>query len=567
MTMDLAQSDIKQLQGWTNYFSYQRTPIFRRFINCDAKFKCLFTANQFGKTASVAYSYVMRFLGHHPVASFNVDYYLCPKGHKTAIPAQDMLTMECRDCGEKVEMFYEPIRTFRFASESVPMAGGNEEVKNTQYPELMKWLPPELVEKDITARNPMMTIKDINGGPPMRVVFVGYHQTQQSQAGVQLKSCWLDEESPPDLLEEQYPRLLAADGDIVFSMTFANRMSYMFDEYYIKARKYYRSQTIVDKYNVPEVEVTASTKDIVVFQAATDDNPTLSVEAIDAIFEHIDDEDVIAIRRYGTPKHVTGRIFKKFDPRVHVVDGEELFPQGLPDTFMNDFGQKTKPWLYARALDYHEHVDWHAVWVAMSPDNEVFVFNEMKMSPEHYTSKEMAWEMCAKSGDHKYMVDRVDALAQKKQVNTGTSAIDDLNRYFYEFKREGNGNGAYWQSWDTRSKRGRDEIRMRLNNSLKVGKPFNNEVVEDSMVKHLPTLWIFNNCNGIAQHMKMWRLEEWKERDAVATKDQKEKPQQKWSHYCMCLEGLFKDAAFQPRGIRHKSPGRLNDKFRRKRHA
>ena len=50
---------------------------------------------------------------------------------------------------------------------------------------------------------------------------------------------------------------------------------------------------------VPQIETTDSPYSIAVFQAATDDNPTLNIEVINEIFKQIDDPDALAIRRYG----------------------------------------------------------------------------------------------------------------------------------------------------------------------------------------------------------------------------------------------------------------------------
>jgi len=560
--MNLTARDTQQLNEWANFFAFEKTPLFRAFINCVAKFVLLLYGNQGSKTASTAYSYVLRVLSYHPVAEKNVNYYVCEDNHKTTIK-NAIRDGVCKhdNCGKEMTLYYHPIRIFRFASESLPMSvGGDNEVKNTQYPEFRKWLPHTLIKKDITVRNPVMTIHDIHGGPDIFIEFVSYNQSVQSTAGTQRRSIWNDEQPPYDFLEEQLPRLLAADGDMIFSLTAADRLTFIYDEYFLKARKYYRSKVIQEKFDLPAVETTDSNKDIVVFEAATDDNPTLDLKVIEELFRHVDDEDTLLIRRYGRFKQVRGRIFKTFS-NIHKISSEKWFPDGMPTEFTDDFGHREAPWIYARGIDYHPHVDWHFGAIALSPEDEAFVFLELRMSPERFTTEQIGTEISYLSGDIKFMIDRIDPLAGVKQGNTRKSTIDDLNKLFRDLKKNG-GTGAYWTPWHTKSTRGRDEIRLRLNNAVKCGEPFNNEVVIDGQVKRLPTIWILDTCPGIIDYMKKWRLGEHKERDAIATKDQNEKPQPKWSHYPMVLEGILKEASFRPRGIPVERTGRINNRFR-----
>ena len=119
-----------------------------------------------------------------------------------------------------------------------------------------------------------------------------------------------------------------------------------------------------------------------------------------------------------------------------------------------------------------------------------------------------------------------------------------LNDAFYKQKREGSP-GAYWEAWDTKGEKGRDEIRKRLKNSRRVGKPFNNTVVEKGKKIHLPTLWILNNCKQTSQSMRQWRWEQYTDKRTANVKGDKNTPEQKWSHFCMVAEAIFKDPRFR----------------------
>jgi len=508
---------------------------------------------------------VDRILGVHPIPKKNITYWECKERaeskleperkkvylskHKSIDSAtwiQETIPKDykCPECGEDVVKHIRQKKVFRFCSQTLPGQSANvssdgesAEVKNTQYPEFKKWLPRYLIKKDITFRNPAMTIADRFGGSDIIVEFVSYSQSVQSTAGTQRVSIWCDEQPPPDFLEEQFPRLLAEDGDMIITCTPADRMTFLYDEVFEKAKYYIRSDAICKAMNIESFEKTDSNSDITVLQAATDDNPTLDNDTIEALFAEIDDPDVLAIRRYGIFKQVSGRIQKSFDWNTHCIPKNKYFPDGIPNSY-NHF----------RGIDYHEAVNWACGFMAISPTNEAFIYDEFNPSPDNMITFDIARELAVISRDYKYTLSLADPLANKTQSNTGMTVMEDLNRAFIMYKKEGLGTGGYWMAWDTKSTRGRDEVRKRLMNSVKVGKPFNNKVINKHGNKeYLPTLWILDNCRQSARSMKNWRLEEWANNTANATKDKKETPQQKWSHFNMVWEAMFKHPACKPK--------------------
>lgn len=191
-------------------------------------------------------------------------------------------------------------------------------------------------------------------------------------------------------------------------------------------------------------------------------------------------------------------------------------------------------WAHFRAIDYHESTNWAIVFMSLSHNDELFVWDELNPSPEKNTTAVIAELIAEKSRDYTFQLNLIDPLASKIQTNTGLGVIDDLNRLFHTFKKEGLCTGGLWESWDTKSTRGRDKIRERLINAAKVDKPFHNEVVRDGVRIKLPTLWIFNTCKHTARSLQQWRLDG-------------EKPAQEWSHFCTAIEGVLKDVRFRPK--------------------
>lgn len=541
---EFTNREIKDLNSFSGFFRFQPTWVFKKFVNCDYKTILLTTGNQFGKTGSVAFSYVLRILGMHPIAKRNILYFECEGGHAFS-PVKCPKDFMCT-CGKELKKHKRSSRVFRFCSENLPgqssnvsVDGESAEVKNTQYPEFKKWLPPVLIKKDITFRIPSMIISDPYGGSDIIVEFVSYNQRTQAMAGVQRVSIWCDEAPSPDFYEEQLPRLLAEDGDIIFTYTPADRASWLFDEFFDRAKVYYRSEVIAKylskrNFTVPQIETTDSPFSIAVIQAATDDNPTLNPKVIDDIFRQIDDPDVLAIRRYGIFKQLSGRIFKDFEFLVHIVDGNKYFPDGVP-----------RDWTHARGIDFHPQTPWAIGMISLSPQNEAFIWGEFNPSPEQLTIREISRETALLGKDYKFRLNKIDPFSKATQIDNIT-ALDDINRAFRDLRKEGIGLGGYWDTWDTKGERGRDVIRERLKNSKITGRPFNNEVRKDGRSHFLPTIWVLGHCKISAKSFRNWRWQEWADSKSAMTKEDKNAPEQKWSHFPMVYEAIFKEPAFKP---------------------
>ena len=547
---DLSQEDIdrakRELEDWNELLSIKNTPIYLNFTSRPENIIAFFTGNQWGKNVNIVKHYMQRWMGIYPVEKKN-------------------LRPETK------------IRTYRFCSETMPNDpdGGD---RNTIYPVLKRFLPKWMIKKDITQRKPVMTLWHPRAGGDFYVEFVSYGQELQSQAGVQRASIYIDENCPRSFFEEQLPRLLASDGDVVIGMTPAlGQVTWQFEDLYEKAGTIIRTPRVVNRLkerfgdDVKEEEKNSGgDPNICVFMAATDDNPHYDSLVKDKNKRDLDlvvsgkhsvwkkqedfkpiskseyikeklgtyDDETEDVRRYGIFRQVSGRIFKDFESGLHVIRESEYFPDGIPHG-----------WVHARGIDYHEHVDWHCGFIALSPEDEAFIYDELVISPEKFVTSQITRMLASRSKDYKYLLNKIDPLATKTQVNTGLSTVDDLNRIFLELKKEGIGTGGFWSSWDTKSTRGREEIRKRLKNARMCGKPFNNKQIVNGRIQNIPTLWILDKCRVSVDYMKNWRLEEWTDRTKLETKEIKETPMQRYSHLNMVWEALFKEESFRPRNI------------------
>uniref|UniRef100_A0A6M3J734 Putative terminase n=1 Tax=viral metagenome TaxID=1070528 RepID=A0A6M3J734_9ZZZZ len=517
--MSSVKDDIEGIENWAGIFSYKPTIVLKWLLASPCKITCLFTGNQFGKNETAAVDQTFSILGTHP----NVNKRIKPE---------------------------DEVRTLRFASQTLPGEKEEEEVKNTQYPAFKRRFPKHMIEKEITSRKPTLTTKTPDGGNA-QIEFVSFSQDVQSGAGVQRKRIWIDEECSRDFYEEQIPRLLAADGDIVFTFTpVPGAIGWEFDELYERAKIIYRTPAVrarvKERYgeDYPECQITDSKDDICVIMAATDDNPIyeeiakkrseqtgISITAkqyIDSMFDMYDDEDVIDARRYGLFRQLSGKIYKSFCA-TQIIKPETYFPNGIPSE-----------WKHYRGIDYHQSNPWACVWLSLSPQDEIFVWEDYAPSPQRMITYDIAENIASRSHDYRYVFNMIDPNASNRQPNTNLTTIDDLNRYFVEFRGREICTGGHWQAWDTHGGRGREELTKRLINSVKVGKPFNNKVVMEGRAVFLPTIWITQNCKNTIESMKNWRLEQWSSRESLAKNDPREKSQMRWSHFPLTLECMLK---------------------------
>lgn len=600
----MVMSPEDQLERYT--FGFIRTWAFNKLLLLAHKTVGLYTGNQSMKTCSVAYQYVLRILSDHPIPKRNVLYLECstrsiydmaPHGYNAVV---DKLTGEkhrgwergtwcydnvpadgiCPICGADIVIHKRDSRVFRFCGERLPTekgdtgyGGQSSEIKNAVYPEFKKWLPDFLIKRDgsgrkldITIRNPAMTITDIRSGlvffkgtpreqqyvgGDLIVEFMSFNQADQAGAGVQRISIWIDEHSPFSFYEEQIPRLLGEDGDLILTLTPALGVSWEYDDIFEKSSVYIRTQAICDflsndRRKFARVEVVDPEGDIAVIQAATDDNPTLSPEVIEKTYANMADPDgtVVPTRRYGIFKAAAGKIFKDFTYRVHVIN---------PRKYELDLSV-IRGWTLGIGEDFHPRTPHAILWAAVSPGDEVFVYREWNPSPEKWVTRDLCERIADLSVMEKFKLCLIDPLANTPNPDTAKTTIQEMNKNFYRLKNTVDGfEGMYFKPWKSQGQEGRDAVKDRLANSLRVGKPFNNMVVEDGLKKRLPTIWfcidpkesdVFN-CRESVRALKHWAWETWKDSRHLVTKDQKQVPGERWSHFCTVLEGLLKDKRFR----------------------
>ena len=197
-----------------------------------------------------------------------------------------------------------------------------------------------------------------------------------------------------------------------------------------------------------------------------------------------------------------------------------------------------------RSIDFHERNNWAIIWVALTANDEAMVYREMSPSPMKMITDDICDRIADESNGESYKFNLIDPLANKNQVKSRTSALDDINKRFRWLASVGRSSRSVWEPFNTKGTHGREAIRTRLYNSLQCEKPGNNIKVVGGHEVTLPTLWISQECPMTSMSLKSWRYEEWTGQSS-SYKDRKESPIQKYSHFCTALEGIMKDIRFK----------------------
>ena len=370
MTQDIEEYNRYLTEQFAGYNSYIRTWIYEKFMHCPLKFLCFFTGNKWGKTIGVAHGYAERVLSRHPIPRKNVLYFTCtnddeysrhefsPRDMKRMFPRTGPLIElrgdeECPNCKAPIEEVKRKRRVIRFASGILPMEGedayhknadkGAEsdslEVKNVQYPAFKDIFPPYLIYKDPTTRVKNLVLHDVYERGHIIIEFTSFKQSLITKTGQSVLSFWGDEQMSEEECSDAKARVVFEKGDIVLTCTPiptpSSHLSFYYNEFYEKARIYYRTQKVADKMTevygrtFNRLEETDSNMSCAVFQASSYDNPMIDHREVDELLMTHDDPVMNDIKIFGLFKQLSGKIFPMFDYHTHCYQ-DEFDPFAIP---------------------------------------------------------------------------------------------------------------------------------------------------------------------------------------------------------------------------------------------
>jgi len=187
--------------------------------------------------------------------------------------------------------------------------------------------------------------------------------------------------------------------------------------------------------------------------------------------------------------------------------------------------------------DGREGSDQCIIFGTLTGTNEFFIWDQLKLPHATNTTEMVVNAIAEKSKKLKFKINLIDPYANKIQSNVNITVVDDMNRQFVKLKQQGICSGGYWESWDSKSVLGREELKLRLKNSKECKEPYSNVVDnKDGTVIYLPTIWINKEkCPDVIKSIAKWSTEK------------SGKPAQMHSHFCTAIEAIFKDIRFKAR--------------------
>lgn len=257
-------------------------------------------------------------------------------------------------------------------------------------PELKRWLPPSFLKNGSWEDSYDRQHRTLTLANKSFLEFRSYDQDLEKFAGTSRHIIWFDEEPPKHIYTENMARLVDTAGYSMLTMTPVEGMSWVYDDLYVPG------MDGSDLIEVIEISMT--------------ENPHLTKEAIDQFLGTLDKEERAA-REKGTFVTIGGKIFKTFDPDIHVIE-----PPALSE-MMN--------WRWFASFDHGFNnptaIEWHAV----SPDNEIITFDEHYAS--EMTVKEHAKVFLEKERAHNRKVDFIvgDPAMHQRNGVTGTSIVQE----------------------------------------------------------------------------------------------------------------------------------------------
>lgn len=192
--------------------------------------------------------------------------------------------------------------------------------------------------------------------------FMSYEQDTEKFAGTSRHFVHFDEEPPLHIFNECLARLVDTKGYWWCSMTPVEGLTWTFEKIYEPAKL-----GLIPHYGVVEVDML--------------DNPHLDRESIEQFLSGLDDDERAA-REHGQYRQLGGLVYKKFDPKIHVV--EPFIPP--------------VDWRWYLSLDHGYNNPTAVLWHAVSPDNRVVTFDEWYYNEK--TLDEVAHGVLAKIKAH-----------------------------------------------------------------------------------------------------------------------------------------------------------------------
>lgn len=342
------------------FFHFKPLKTQQKFLDSKAKIKALFGGNQFGKTTTGAFAAIKDCIEN-------------PNHHWWA-------GSETNDLSIKVQQF-----------------------------KINAMLPRDEVESSVIYsstrgfRNGVVTFK--NGST---ISFKTFAQERERWQGGTLHGIWLDEEPGYDIFEECLPRLVAHNGQLMFTMTSLCGFTKIV-EFLLHGDK---------------------SQGVEVFFGSTWENSTefggaLDPEAIATLENRYDDPDERKARIHGIPSPKSGIVFKTF---------QDAYPTVIS---LDKCSNCNPQWPTVVSIDPHNQTPHCVLWLQVAPSGHVYIMKERAWLQSEKKMDRVPWitldQLAGQIQWENYGLNIQEILIDKygsggHNAVTGTSIVDELFR-------------------------------------------------------------------------------------------------------------------------------------------
>lgn len=369
--------------------------------------------------------------------------------------------------------FYPISSPFRYTGKPAKIRIWGEDYTNhigqVIVPKLKEWIPKNKIistKKNQQGIPTYWEIKHLEGVSTIEIL--SYEQDPSKAEGWDGDLVWYDEPPPRGHFIASERGLIDRRGRSLITMT-PIKEAWIYDEIYLQSDGKRYSVFIVDM----------------------DENPYLSEEDKQAFLDKLTDEEKTA-RKEGKFQHLTGLIYKEFNPQYHVIEPFEL---------------KEEDYSWYEAVDPHPRTPHAVLWLAVARDGTKYVVDEYF---KHGTVEELARDIYTKRRGKRIVRGIIDPISVGLDPITGTTLQKELldRGLFYEEASKDLTAGILRVKQALTLRNGRSEI------------------------------YFFSTCERTLWEIKRYIWDEWKG-TSKDTRDPKPKPKDKDDHMMECLYRLL----------------------------
>lgn len=269
-------------------------------------------------------------------------------GNRSGKTVAGVLEMVMWACGE--HKFREtPKPPCRLRAVAVDIEDG---IKKILIPEFQKWVPVKYLRNGSwdDSYDRQARILRLNNGS--FIEFMSFEQDVEKFAGTSRHAIFFDEEPPEDIFNECLMRLVDTDGSYWISMTPLIEMSWIKDRIY-------------DPWAGGEAS-------IYVQEVDTEENPHISIEALNRITRGLSEEEKLA-RRSGKFISHTGLVFAgSFSPKPYLEGGNVVH-----DILDENFHEYVKNWGHFVCMDHGYANPTVFIFCCYDGDGRIIAYDEI----------------------------------------------------------------------------------------------------------------------------------------------------------------------------------------------